>query len=434
MKRTALLTMLIAALFLPAARARAQFLIVDCSGANPSAFPTINSALPYAGPGAFIAVTGTCNEDVYLFGFNNLTLGAFYGQTATINGELTVYDSRLVYLYGLNITNTNGDGIDVFSSYSVTLDTCTSSGNAGAGLIAEQSSDVTVNGIGTFTNNGWVGINLSSNAFVNISSYAGTTEISGNQVSAIFMTQANFQTFGNTHIANSGSAVAIDMRGGGKAQFGSPLGPNVIENNANGGAFLQENAEISFWSPAQTGDMNTIQNNGPFGVKAGFGSQVTLAGAVVSGHTGPGVDIFGHSQLYGTSQIPGIGTTQILNNGTAGGSLGAGVRVDGNSEVLLRGVNISSTNGPAILALVNSSADFAGMTFSGNIGVIACDSTSTMVTDLAASASNPGSGLHCTVSNTAPIRSVAETPPPAPNIAPLKALHQKYIQRSSARK
>jgi hypothetical protein len=178
--------------------------------------------------------------------------------------------------------------------------------------------------------------------------------------------------------------------------------------------------------------MNTIQNNGPFGVKAGFGSQVTLAGAEVSGHSGPGVDIYGHSQLYGTSQIPGLAPTQILNNGTAGGSLSAGVRVDGNSEVLLRGVNISSTNGPAILALVNSSADFAGMTFSGNIGVIACDSTSTIVTDLAASASNPASGLHCMVSNTAPIRSVSQTPPVL-NTAPLKALRQKYIQRSSAR-
>ncbi len=52
--------------------ARAQFLFVDCSGTNPYAYPTINSALPNAGPGAFIAVTGTCNESVFLYGSKSI--------------------------------------------------------------------------------------------------------------------------------------------------------------------------------------------------------------------------------------------------------------------------------------------------------------------------------------------------------------------------
>src|SRR5437667_2538882 len=77
-------------------------------------------------------------------------------------------------------------------------------------------------------------------------------------------------TLGNTHVANNafttnlGLRVAIDMRGGGKAQFGSIFGPNssnVIENNANGGVSLQENAEISFWSLQSSGP-NIIRNNG----------------------------------------------------------------------------------------------------------------------------------------------------------------------------
>src|SRR5713101_8602527 len=69
---------------------RAQFLFVDCSGTNPYAYPSINAALPNAGPGAFIAVTGTCNESVFLYGSNNLMLGAFFGQTATLNGNLSI--------------------------------------------------------------------------------------------------------------------------------------------------------------------------------------------------------------------------------------------------------------------------------------------------------------------------------------------------------
>src|SRR5260370_8501902 len=100
----------LAALFLFPIAARAQFLIVDCSGANPYAYHTINSALPNAGPGAFIAVTGTCNENVTLYDFNNLSLGAFFGQTANLVGQLTIISSQLVYVYGLIMTNPSAEG------------------------------------------------------------------------------------------------------------------------------------------------------------------------------------------------------------------------------------------------------------------------------------------------------------------------------------
>jgi len=418
---------------------RAQFFLVDCSGTNPAAYPTINSALPNAGPGAFIAVTGTCNENVVLYGLNNLTLGAFFGQTANLVGQLTIISSHLVYVYGLNVTNPGGEGVYVQKS-DVVLDTFSSSGNAGNGLQVTQTSDVTINAMGTFNNNQGYGIYNDANSFAHIVSWAGTTDISNNQNSAVWNTQANFLTFGNTHIANNGNIpnagsvrAAIDMRGGGKAQVFSIFGPNVIENNPNGGVSLQENAEISIGSVLPNGP-NIIRNNGPFGVEAGFGSQVTLVGAQISGHAGPGVDIYAHSQLYGTSQLQGLGATQILNNGTAGDPLSAGIRVDGNSEVLLRGVNIAETKGPAILALVNSSADFAGTTFSGNTGVITCDSTSSMVTDLAKSASNPASGLRCAVAHTLGNRLVSATAPAVPDIASWKAMHDRYRRRSGAQK
>src|SRR5258708_33187407 len=82
---------------------RAQFLFVDCSGTNPYAYPSINAALPNAGPGAFILVTGTCNENVFLFGRNALNLGAFFGQTATINGTIFIGNSDNIFLYGLTV-------------------------------------------------------------------------------------------------------------------------------------------------------------------------------------------------------------------------------------------------------------------------------------------------------------------------------------------
>jgi parallel beta helix pectate lyase-like protein len=441
MKRFSVLAVTIglAALFAFPSAARAQFLVVDCSGTNPFAYSSINSALFNAGPGAFIAVTGTCNENVFLYGFNNLSLGAFFGQPAALNGNLSINNSQVVYVYGLNITNAFGDGIDVNNSRSVVLDSCTSDGNAGNGL-SIGSSDVAINARGAFSNNRGFGIRDGDNSYVNIVSWGGTTEISNNQSAALWIGQAGFSTLGNIHMANnnftapSGLRVAIDMRGGGKAQMGAYFGPNVIENNPNGGVSLQENAEISFWSLPLVSGPNIIRNNGPFGVEAGFGSQVTLAGALITGHTGPGVDIYAHSQLYGTSDIAGIGTTQILNNGTAGNPLSAAIRVDGNSEALLRGVTIAQNNGPAILALVNSSADFSGMTFNGNAGVIACDSTSTMVSDLATPARTPAAGVSCTTAHSLGNRLTSVPAPAVPDITLWKTMHSKYQQRSSAQK
>ena len=440
MRRIATLAVQLAltALFLFPVTARAQFLPVDCSGTNPYAYPSINAALPFAGPGAFIAVTGTCNETVVLNGVNNLALGAFYGQTANLVGQLIVLSSHLVYVYGLNVTNPSGEGVYIQKS-DVTLDTFSSSGNAGNGLQVTQTSDVTINAIGTFNNNQGYGIYNDANSFTHIVSWAGTTEISNNQNSGVWTSQANFLTFGNTHIANNGPIpsadlrVAIDVRGGGKVQIGSLFGANIIENNLNGGVSLQENAEISFWSIPPSGT-NIVRNNGPFGVEAGFGSQVTLVGAQITGHTGPGADIYAHSQLYGTSQLQGLGATQIQNNATAGGALNAGIRVDGNSEALLRGVTVSQNNGPAILALVNSSADFAGSTFSGNTGVITCDSSSTMVSDISIAARTPAGGVSCTSAHTLGNRAVNVPTPAVPDITVWKKMHSNYQQRSAAQK
>jgi Right handed beta helix region len=436
----------VAAAILSSIPAQAQFLFVDCSGQTPPpAFPSISSALfalqtsspPSAGSGAFIGVTGQCNENVFISGALNLFLAAF--GPVTLNGNLSINNSENVSVFGLNVTNNFGDGIDINSSRSVVLDSCTSNGNARSGLFAGQSSDVAVIANGAFSNNGFRGLDVESNSFVNIVAFAGTVEISNNQSAALWLAQANFQTGGNTNIASNGHtpngniSVAIDIRGGGKAQMGSIFGPNVIDNNPNGAVSLQENAEISFFSILPNGQ-NTISNNGPFGVKAGFGSQVTLAGAQITGHSGPGVDIYAHSQLYGTSQLPGLGATQIQNNGTAGDPLSAGIRVDGNSETLLRGVTISQNNGPAILALVNSSVDFAGNTFNANAGVITCDSTSAMVSDLAIAARTPAAGVICATSHTLGNRVVSVPAPAVPDISVWKKLHTNYQQRLTSRK
>jgi hypothetical protein len=413
---------------------RAQNLIVDCTGANTSAYPSINAALLNATPGSFILVTGPCAENVSLYGQNALNLGAYYGQTATINGEISINNSQNVFLYGLNVTNAAGDGISVSNSRGISLNVCSSSGNAGVGLRVGGMSDVTIGASGGFDRNTAGGMNIGGNSLVAVVAWAGPVDISNNGGPGVWASQANFSTIGSTTISNnvfgtgSNSGFGIDLRGGAHAQIGALFGPNVISGNQNGGASLQENAEISFWS---IGQPNEIQTNGPVGVLAGFGSQVTFAdisgplAALITDHTSAGVDLYANSQAYF------LGANQVLRNGTLTNPRSAGIRVDGNSEVFLRGGQVAQNYGPGILALVNSSADFTGVTFAGNAGgeIIDCDSSSWMVSDLTRSSSAlAAAGVACRIPHALGNRDGFKSLPTTPDWSAHKAQYDKYAK------
>ena len=409
--------------------AHAQYYLVDCSGTNWWAYPSINSALVYAWPGTNIVVTGTCNENVTISGKINIWLGAYWGQTARINGNLNIVDSDFIHLYGLAITNQNGDGVDVSNSR-ITLDTCSASGNLSDGILVGSSSYVEIDASGSFNDNGSSGVHVVNHSFVNLVPWAGAVEIRRNKQSGIWASQADVATGGNTLISDSVNGPGIDFRGAVRGQFGNWAGANVIENNPNGGVSLQENAEISFWS-LQGSPASVIRNNGQFGIAAGFGSQVTLAGAQVNDNAGAGVDVYAHSQFYANSSFSGLLGNQILRNGTATDPLSAGIRVDGNSEALLRGGDVGQNNGPALLALVNSSADFSNVNFAGNAGgVISCDSTSTMASDLD---SNPASGVQCKAAHAFHNRQVRQNTPTVPDISRPKKAREEYHQATSGK-
>jgi hypothetical protein len=55
-------------------------LVVDCTGATPGSFSSINAALPSAGAGtAIFVVAGPCNESLQLAGSTDLFIGTYYG-------------------------------------------------------------------------------------------------------------------------------------------------------------------------------------------------------------------------------------------------------------------------------------------------------------------------------------------------------------------
>src|SRR5215467_1090783 len=145
------------------APAFADQFIVDCTGATPGAYTSINAALSVAGPDSMILVTGPCTENVYLSGKTNLFLGAWWGQAANVYGTVNISNSQGVYLYGLNVSNSFADGIFVFSSRSLVLDSCTSNSNSGIGLNAATGSQIAIFAPSAFNNNAHKKINVSSN-------------------------------------------------------------------------------------------------------------------------------------------------------------------------------------------------------------------------------------------------------------------------------
>jgi hypothetical protein len=281
---------------------RAQALIVDCTGANPSAFPSINAALPNATPGTFILVTGPCTENVSLNSQSGITLGAFFGQTATLNGSITIKNAQNVFLYGLNVTNPAHFG---FQQQRYLAERLYEQWNAGVGLRVGGMSDVTIVASGAFDHNAAGGMNITGNSLVALVAFAGSVDISNNTGNGVFASQANFSTLGSTTITNNviagvfNTGYGIDLVGGAHGQIGALFGPNSISGNQSGGASLQETAEISLFS---LGQPNLIQGNGPFGVAVGLGSQVTFAqitgtvNAQITDHTSAGVDLYGKQQ------------------------------------------------------------------------------------------------------------------------------------------
>jgi hypothetical protein len=390
--------LLILAVAFPA-MSRAQ-LVVDCSGATPGAYTTINAALAnVTGPGAAVLVSWTCTENVVITNMFNLSLGAWWGQTATVHGNIAISTSDSIYIYGLNVSNTVGDGFTITSARGVTLDSCTSNGNQAHGLTASSMSQITVLGPAAFDNNGPAGVYLTESSSVTVFNGNGPTDISNNKGPGLYLSQANFETIGATTLVNNlttttslefpNPGFGVSEFGGARVQFGTCLGSNLIEGNQAGGVSVQENSEISLWNCGS--NQNVIRGNGPVGISAGLASQVTIYDNVlITGHSGPGVDLFGASQLNA------FGKNQISHNGTASDPRSAAIRVDGNSEAFLRGGQISQNAGPAILALVNSSADFTGVAFAGNSGgIITCDTSAFMVSDLTTSTTGYPAGILC---------------------------------------
>jgi hypothetical protein len=81
---------------------------------------------------------------------------------------------------------------------------------------------------------------------------------------------------------------------------------------------------------------------------------------------------------------------------------------------------------------VNSSVDFTGVNFSGNTGgIITCDSTAAMISDLARPGTTPSAEVHCKTPHALGNRLISKLQPTAPDLSAYKVLQAKYRKRAT---
>jgi hypothetical protein len=150
-------------------------------------------------------------------------------------------------------------------------------------------------------------------------------------------------------------------------------------------------------------------------------SAAALYTVLISGHSESGVELYAAGELYM------YGPNAISNNGNPDDPRSAGVVVDGNSEAYLRGGTLSANTGPGILALVNSSVDSVGATFLGNSGgMVTCDSSAYMVSDLIPDTGHSLAGIACRTPHHLGNRHDLGSPPVAPDFTQQNNRAAKY--------
>lgn len=304
---------------------------VDCSGATPGAFTSLNSAIAASPDNSSFLVSGTCNETVSIQNRTNLQ---FFGNpTATIQSpdpDLEVMDivASKSIVFGNGFTFTGGQGILISHSTSVLLQGITAK-NSGAFGITSSRSDVSMNQ-STVTANTRTGLVIAGGTF-NID---GAVSINNNGRLGVSVSTAHLSMddgFGPNFITHNGLS-GIQIFGTSQGDFS---GDNEITSNnttnAAGqfGLLAQSNSGITL-------DGGTISNNSGIGVVCDIHSECTLGDTQIDGNTGGGLQIIEHS-------------TGVLGNTTVSTNTGTGILVDQGSSLTSGGDTIANNTGDGLI-------------------------------------------------------------------------------------
>jgi hypothetical protein len=261
--------------------------MVNCSlpGAPVS---SINAALARLDPTRVntIRVSGTCNENVTVQGFENLTLIASPGasindasggnldvldvadthefslQGFTINGAITCFDYSLCRFSGNTVQGSTGDGIAIVRARA-SFQGDTLQNNAGRGLSVLNGGIALAIGV-TTQGNGDIG------ALANIGSNLTTLNMVSRNNASAGMRIANHSTLrliDSTVTGNAFQGVAVDFSS--EARFDTFTTGNLINGNGFAGVRLGDLSFV-FFSGADNITGNQVANPGGFDVVCGL--------------------------------------------------------------------------------------------------------------------------------------------------------------------
>lgn len=297
---------------------------IDCTGATPGAFTSIDDAVSNSPDHTTFTIVSNCTGPI--LGIRNRSNLSFFASTpVTITGSpniqvFTISNSQNISFSG-PITVTGGlTGFVIINSQGIFLSQVTVQNNAAFGISTKNSQVQVFNG------------SISSNTRTGIVTSGGSLELDGVTVS------------NNGRLGISSNATQLFFIDGNDL-------PPVVSNNGLAGIQMS-NSSASFT------DLQINNNAGNnFGLDAFTNSAVVMQGGSINGNTGPGVICSSTSHCE---------FSQMQINGNTGG----GIQTTFHSELDLDGaVQITGNQGAGVLVDQHSAfASAGGNTISGNTG------------------------------------------------------------------
>ncbi len=321
----AIMICLLGLLSLPA---YANTAVVDCTGATPGAFTTINAAinsLPPIGPNTVTVTAGPCTGPILVFRYTDL--GIFAGAPVTV--QAAVPTQRVMSIF---------DSHNVGISGPFTFD-------GGRGAVIQKYSTVDIDGL-TIQNSGGLGLtSLDSSVHISNSVIKNSVRSGVSVNGGIFSVDSGVAITGNGRTGISAGTAHLTLNGG----DGTPGTEINISNNVTVGVALFNSSEADINSDTR------IDHNGGIGLEVFHTSTVLMTDGEINSNTGIGV------HCGETSHCEWAGATTINTN------LGGGIEITDHSDAYIDGgITISGNTGTGVLVDLSSLLNSLGGNFITN--------------------------------------------------------------------
>lgn len=298
---------------------------IDCSGATPGAFVSIQQALLNSPDHTIFTISGNCTENLVNIA-RRTDLSFFANSPTTI--QVTSPDQQVLIIsrsqnitFSGPITMTGGQGVLIGESNGIVLSQVTIQNSGQFGLTTSNSQVQVFNG------------SITASTRTGVVTFGGTVELDGVNIS------------NNGRLGISAATTHLIMSDGNNL-------PPIVSHNGIAG--------IQLFNSSQ-GDFTDLQINnnagGNFGLMAFNNSAVVMQGGSINSNTGIGATCVSTSHCE-------FSQTQINSN------TGGGIRTATHSELELDGaVQVSGNNGAGILIDQHSAyTSNGGNTISNNAG------------------------------------------------------------------